>query len=284
VTHTRLLSTLALTVMSAQSLAAQTMRSVATSRPLSEQRLLRASVEFGAGVVQIGPAAAGELYRMQLRYDADRNGPVHQFDAATGAVRLGLQGNGNAGIRVTSRAQLAQRAEIGFAPTVPLMLSANLGASNATLDLGGLSLTSLAVRGGASSTTVRFDTPTRGTCSSATFTLGAAELDVSGLANSGCAEIRVDGGVGRAMLSFDGAWQRNQRAQVSLAMGGLTLRIPRGMAVRLVASRFLSALDAEGFVQEGNVWSTPGFATAKQTLTVELKTSASGVRVEWLPE
>jgi hypothetical protein len=106
---------------------------------------------------------------------------------------------------------------------------------------------------------------------------------VSGLANSGCAEIRVDGGVGRAMLSFDGAWQRNQRAQVSLAMGGLTLRIPRTMGVRLVASRFLSALEAEGFVQEGNVWSTPGFATAKQTLTVELKTSASGVRVEWLP-
>jgi hypothetical protein len=233
--------------------------------------------------VHVGPAASGDLYRMQLRYDADRNGPVNQFDAATGAVRLGLQGNGNAGIRVTSRAQMAQRAEIGLAPTVPLTLNANLGASNATLDLGGLSLTSLAVRGGASSTTVNFDTPNRATCTSATFTLGAAELDVSGLANSGCAEIRVDGGVGRAMLSFDGAWQRNQRAQVSLAMGGLTLRIPRTMGVRLVASRFLSALDAEGFEQEGNVWSTPGFATAKQTLTVELKTSASGVRVEWLP-
>ncbi|HQW66643.1 MAG TPA: hypothetical protein PLJ23_06355 [Gemmatimonadales bacterium] len=281
--HTPLLATMALTAMGAHSLAAQTMRSVATSRPLSGERMLRASIEFGAGTVHVGPAASGDLYRMQLRYDADRNGPVNQFDAATGAVRLGLQGNGNAGIRVTSRAQMAQRAEIGFAPGVPLMLSANLGASDATLDLGGLSLTSLAVRGGASSTTVNFDTPNRATCSSATFTLGAAEFDVSGLANSGCAEIRVDGGVGRAMLSFDGAWQRNQRAQVSLAMGGLTLRIPRSTGVRLVASRFLSALDAEGFVQEGKVWSTPGFATAKQTLTVELKTSASGVRVEWLP-
>jgi len=281
--HTPLLATMALTAMGAHSLAAQTMRSVATSRPLSGERMLRASIEFGAGTVHVGPAASGDLYRMQLRYDADRNGPVNQFDAATGAVRLGLQGNGNAGIRVTSRAQMAQRAEIGFAPGVPLMLSANLGASDATHDLGGLSLTSLAVRGGASSTTVNFDTPNRATCSSATFTLGAAEFDVSGLANSGCAEIRVDGGVGRAMLSFDGAWQRNQRAQVSLAMGGLTLRIPRSTGVRLVASRFLSALDAEGFVQEGKVWSTPGFATAKQTLTVELKTSASGVRVEWLP-
>lgn len=281
--HTPLLATMALTAMGAHSLAAQTMRSVATSRPLSGERMLRASIEFGAGTVHVGPAASGDLYRMQLRYDADRNGPVNQFDAATGAVRLGLQGNGNAGIRVTSRAQMAQRAEIGFAPGVPLMLSANLGASDATLDLGGLSLTSLAVRGGASSTTVNFDTPNRAPCSSATFTLGAAEFDVSGLANSGCAEIRVDGGVGRAMLSFDGAWQRNQRAQVSLAMGGLTLRIPRSTGVRLVASRFLSALDAAGFVQEGKVWSTPGFATAKQTLTVELKTSASGVRVEWLP-
>lgn len=282
-TRAPLLAAVAIAAFAAPSLAAQTMRTVATSRPLGSERVLRASVEFGAGAVQIGPGAASELYRMHLRYDADRNGPVHQFDAATGAVRLGLQGNGNAGIRVTSRAQMAQRAEISFAPTVLLMLSANLGASNATLDLGDLSLVSLAVRGGASSTTVRFDTPNRGSCSSATFTLGAAELDVSGLANSGCAEIRVDGGVGRAMLSFDGEWQRNQRAQVSLAMGSLTLRIPRGIGVQLVASRFLSALDAEGFVQQGNVWSTPGFAAAKQTLTVELKTSASGVRVEWLP-
>jgi len=185
--HTPLLATMALTAMGAHSLAAQTMRSVATSRPLSGERMLRASIEFGAGTVHVGPAASGDLYRMQLRYDADRNGPVNQFDAATGAVRLGLQGNGNAGIRVTSRAQMAQRAEIGFAPGVPLMLSANLGASDATLDLGGLSLTSLAVRGGASSTTVNFDTPNRATCSSATFTLGAAEFDVSGLANSGCA-------------------------------------------------------------------------------------------------
>lgn len=279
-----LLAAVAVTALGAPALAAQTMRTVATSRPLADESVLRATIEFGAGVVQVGPAAVGELYRMQLRYDADRNGPVHQFDAASGSVRLGLQGNGNAGIRVTSRAQMAQRAEIGFAPTVPLMLSANLGASNATLDLGGLSLTSLAVRGGASSTTVRFDTPNRGNCRSATFTLGAAELDVSGLANSGCAEIRVDGGVGRAMLSFDGTWQRTQRAQVSLTMGRLILRVPRGIGVQLVASRFLSALDAEGFVQEGNVWSTPSFATAKQTLTVELKTSASGVRVEWLPE
>jgi hypothetical protein len=274
---------MALTSMGAHSLAAQTMRSIATSRPLGGERILRANVEFGAGVVQVGPAQAGELYRMQLRYDAERNGPVQVYDAATGSVRLGLEGNGSAGIRVTSRAQMAQRADIGFAPTVPLMLSANLGASDATLELGGLSLVSLAVRGGASTTTVRFDTPTRGSCSSATFALGAAQLDASGLANAGCTEIRVDGGVGRATLAFDGTWRRNQRVQVSLAMGGLTLRIPRGIGVQLVASRFLSALEAEGFVQEGNVWSTPGFASATQTLTVELKTSASGVRVEWLP-
>ena len=100
--HTPLLATMALTAMGAHSLAAQTMRSVATSRPLSGERMLRASIEFGAGTVHVGPAASGDLYRMQLRYDADRNGPVNQFDAATGAVRLGLQGNGNAGIRVAS--------------------------------------------------------------------------------------------------------------------------------------------------------------------------------------
>ena len=40
---------------------------------------------------------------------------------APGACGSGLQGNGSAGIRVTSRAQMAQRADFDFSPGVPLM-------------------------------------------------------------------------------------------------------------------------------------------------------------------
>lgn len=267
----------------ASPLGAQSMRTVATSRPIGSERVVHALVEFGAGVAHLGAAKGSDLYRMQLRYDAERNAPVHRYDPRTGILRLGLEGNGGAGLRVTSRAQMAQRADVDFSPTVPLMLEANLGSSDATLDLGGMTLLSLAVRGGASRTTVTFATPTVGECSRAEFALGAAELDVTGLANAGCAEIRVEGGVGAAELSFDGAWRRDLKADVALAMGGLTLHIPRGVGVRLVASRFLASLNAEGLTRSGDTWSTPGFDQAKRKLTVTLNASAAGVTVAWLP-
>ncbi len=267
----------------ASPLAAQSMRTVATSRPVGSERVVHAMVEFGAGVVHLGAAKGTDLYRMQLRYDGERNAPVHRYDPRTGILRLGLEGNGSAGLRVTSRAQMAQRADFDFSPSVPLILEANLGSSDATLDLGGMTILSLTVRGGASRSTVTFATPTKGDCTRADFALGAAELDVTGLANAGCAEIRVDGGVGKAELSFDGAWRRDLKADVSLAMGGLTLRIPRGTGVRLVTSRFLASLDAEGFTRTGDTWTTPGFDQAKHKLTVTVNASAAGVTVAWLP-
>ncbi len=269
--------------VTAAPVAAQSMRTVATSRPVNGERLVRATVDFGAGVVHVGASSGTDLYRMQLRYDAERNTPVHRYDPRTGILRLGLEGNGGSGLRVTSRAQLSQRADFDFAPLVPMALEANLGASDATLDLGGMTILSLTVRGGASRSTVTFATPNRGECSRADFTLGAAEFDVTGIANAGCAEIRVEGGVGKAELSFDGTWRRDLKADVSLAMGSLTLRIPRGTGVQLVASRFLSSLDAEGFTRAGDTWTTPGFAQAKQKLTVTVNASAAGVTVTWLP-
>ncbi len=277
-----LLSAAAL-VAGGSSMAAQTMRTATSSRPIAGERMLRATIDFGAGTLRVMPARPGELYRMQLRYDADRNTPVNEYDARTGILRLGVESNGGAGIRVTSRAQLDQRAELNIAQRVPIILAANLGASEASLELGGMTLASLAVRGGASRTLVRFAAPTAGECTTATFSLGAGELAVSGLANSGCAAIRVDGGVGRATLSFDGVSRRNQQVAVSMAMGSVTLRFPEGTAVQLVASRFLAALDADGFERVGNTWTTPGFEQATQKVSLELTASAAGVKVEWIP-
>ena len=102
------------------------------------------------------------------------------------------------GVRVTSRAQLEQVARFEFAADVPLALYATLGASDATIDLGGTLLTELEIRSGATHATVDFSRPTRGMCKSATFTVGASQLDVQHLAQAGCA-------------CAAGGWRRRQR-------------------------------------------------------------------------
>lgn len=279
-----LLACAALLVAGASLLPAQAMRSYTTSRPAraGDPALLRTTLDFGAGRVVLRAGATDQLYRMQLRYDAERFAPIHAYEPAIGALHLGLEQQGRGGIRVTSRAQLEQVARFEFAPHVPLELTANLGASEATLDLGDLSIAALMVRSGATRGIVDFSRPTRGECRGATFAVGATELSVMHLANAGCAELRVEGGVGRAILDFSGTWRRSPTLSVALAMGTLTLRVSRGTGVRIRGDKVLTSIAGEGLARAGDVWSTADFATATRTVDVELKTSVAGVELDWI--
>jgi len=278
-----LLGALLLAGSAAPPLAAQSPRSYTASRPLrGPQPPLRTTLDFGAGRVVVRAGNPGILYDARLRYDAERYTPIHSYDPRTGILHLGLASIGGAGLRVTSRGQLDQVARFEFAPGVPLFLEANLGASEAVLDLGGLDLAQLAVRSGATRGTVEISRPTTGECREAAFAVGAAELVALQLANAGCAEVRVEGGVGRAVLDFSGRWRRNVRVIGQLSMGTLTLRLPRGTGLRITAQRFLTRLPTNGLQREGDAWVTPGFADAKHTVDLELTTNVAGIEVEWI--
>jgi hypothetical protein len=265
-------------------LGAQAMRSYTVARPLPVTPApLRATIDFGAGRVAIRSGVPGQLYAARFRYDAERFAPIQRYDARTGILHLGLETVGGGGIRVTSRQHLEQQATITFAPGVPFLLEANLGASDATIDLGGLQLAAVTIRSSASSSVIDVSSPTTGTCRLATFSIGAGELEARQLADAGCEEVRVEGGVGRAVLDFRGSWRRDARVVAELAMGTLTLRVPRGVGVRIdAADRFLSRLQAEGLTRNGDAWTTPGFDAATHHLRVVLTTNVAGVAVEWV--
>ncbi len=262
-------------------LSAQTMRTYSATRPIGAEKVFTASVEFGAGSLVIEPSQNGQLYMSKLRYDADRFAPVQQFESAKPAVRLGLASVGGTGIKVTSRAQLAQTGLFEFSPEVPLSLTANVGASQAMIELGGMTLRDVTVNSGASSTVVSFSKPTKGSCSSAVFSVGATDLDIRKLAQSGCRRVKIEGGVGSVLVDMNGTWRGNTELVVELAMGKLTLVIPKGTGVRIDGQRFLSPMDSDGFTKSGNSWITPGFDKAEKVLQVQLKTAMAGIEIRW---
>jgi hypothetical protein len=260
----------------------QTTRTLSVSRPVGVERFLHVTLDYSGGSLILVPASAGALYGLKLRYDADRYTPVQRYDPRTGILRLGVEPVTGMGFRLISRGQLEQTARIELASDIPLALYATLGASDATLDLGGTMLTELEIRTGATHATLDFSRPTRGTCKSATFTVGASQLDVQHLAQAGCASLRVDGGAGGATLAFNGAWRNDVNLVIELAMGGIELQLPRGLGVRFTGQRFLAPLDATGFTRTGDTWTTPGYAQAAHKLNVEMKASVVGITVRWI--
>jgi hypothetical protein len=266
----------------AGALPAQTMRPFATFRQLHGETRLSASLEYAAGSIRIVPGRQAELYRMDLSYDEDRYLPVSDYDASTGAVSLGLRPAGDGGVRVVSSKQLNQIGVVALSPRVDLSLDLRLGAADADVELGGLRVNRLAVKTGASRTVLRFSQPNGARCERATISAGAAEVALLGLGNSRCDEIDFEGGMGKVRLDFAGAWSSSARVEVKMAMGELTLRLPRKVGVRISMDKFLSSFEPVGLVRRGDAYVSPNYDRQQRHLDLDLTTAMGGVNVEWV--
>lgn len=270
--------------LGAGSAAAQSMRAFTTFRQLHGETRLQADLDYRAGGLRVAPGRTSELYRMDASYDEDRYLPTSDFNAAKGFVSLGLRPAGEGGLRVTSKRQLRQDANIAFSPAVDLDLDITLGAVDADLELGGLSLSELTMQAGASQAVIRFSQPNRSRCRTAEITAGAAEVTVLGLGNSRCDRIDFEGGMGKTTLDFDGAWTSSSQARVKMAMGELTLRLPRRVGVRLTLDRFLARFEPAGLVRAGDHFQSAGYENAERRLDIQVTTAVGGVKIEWVDE
>jgi N-terminal domain of toast_rack, DUF2154 len=263
---------------------AQSMRPFSTFRQMHGETRLNLRLEYAAGSLHVGPGESNELYRMDLSYDEDRFVPVSDYDAVDGTAVLGLKSSGNSGVRVSSRNQLQQVASVAVSPRADLSLDLNLGAADAEVELGGLRVSNLELSTGASRTSVSFSRPNATRCRRASFRAGAAEVSVTGLGNSRCDEIEFEGGVGSVTLDFAGAWSSSSNVKVTMAMGGLTLRLPRHVGVRLHMDRFLSSFEPAGLIRRGGAFVSENYDRATRRLNLEITTAVGGVGVEWLDE
>ena len=272
-----------LALTSASPAAAQEMRDFTTSRQLHGESRLDTRLEFAAGSLRLHAGNAKELYRMRLSYDAERFVPLNRFDPAAGSARLGVESNGRSGIRVSSRNQLNQDATVTLSPDVTLALDIELGAVEADIDLGGMRLADLRLETGASRTLVRFSRPNTTRCGTAVIESGAAEVALVGLGNSRCERISFAGGVGTATVDLGGTWTSDATLDLSMTMGEITLRLPKSVGIRVVMDRFLSKFPSEGWVRQGNTYSTPGYARSPRKVEIQLSSTIGGVAVEWMP-
>lgn len=268
--------------LGASGAAAQSMRPFSTYRQWHGETRIDARLDYAAGALRLAAGRPSELYRMDVLYDGERYIPVSDFDAARGRAALGLQASGEGGFRVGSKGQLRQTASVTFSPKSDLSLTVALGAVDGDLELGGLRVTDLKLEAGASRATVRFSQPNAARCRIAALSAGAAELSVLGLGNSRCDRIAFEGGMGRVTLDFSGAWTSNAAVSVRMALGEVTLRLPRQVGVRVTLDKFLASFEPQGLVRRGRSYLSPGYDQAARHLDIDVTTAVGGVTIDWL--
>jgi hypothetical protein len=152
---------------------------------------------------------------------------------------------------------------------------------DADVELGGLRVSQLDMKTGASKAVVRFSRPNATRCDHASISAGAAQVTVLGLGNSRCDEISFEGGVGQVLLDFSGNWSSSARVNITMAMGELTLRLPRTVGVRMTMDKFLASFEPRGLVRRGEAYQSANYDRTQRHLDLDLTTAVGGVKVEW---
>lgn len=297
--------------LAAAALAAAGVAAVATPAHAQEWRDFRAARQahgiaslevelfYGAGRLSIAPSETPFLYDARVHYDTDRFQPLRGWteDEDHGLLRLALtsvhdEGGETATIRLEDwdldldfddlRRTGDEQGTLEFElhPGIPTDLRIGVGAAQSRLDLGGLSLTSLEVMTGASETDVVFERPNRVRMTHLELHAGAAEFEARGLGNARFDRLEFAGAIGDVTLDFSGEWERGATAEIRMGLGGLKIRVPREIGVRVERSSLLMALHAEGFERSGRSYVTRNWEDAEIRLEIRLEAALGAVEIE----
>ena len=261
----------------AQRRQARDWRTLTSTRQFVGEKSLAADVEYGAGTLTIAPAAAGTLYRSDLRYDATQMQPDVGY--ADGHFHFGMDGKHTTANRHYGE---QNRLDLQFGPDAPLSLDLKFGAGKAAIDLGGLDVAALSIATGASESHVSFSKPTTGACQNVDLQAGAAQMTVTGLGNLSPRSLSVQGGVGDVTLDFSGAWRNDMSAKIAMGMGSLQVNVPRGIGLRVNKSSMLASFDAPEMVKQGSTYVSQGYQSAQRHIEIDIDAAFGSINVKWV--
>lgn len=263
-------------LLSTTALSAQSWTDVTGRRAVTGEERLDVQVRYGAGSLDVHAAEGSELYRFDLRFDRTVFEPVHTYE--DGVLTVGVRRVERSGsLRTRSGGNL----RVALSPEVETDLDMEFGAVEADVDLGGLALTGLAIKTGASESRIDVSRPTTRRVSEATFEAGAAEFTATNLGNLNADRIRIDTGVGDVRVDFGGDWEADATVVLNVGLGSVDLSFPRELGVRLMRAGFLASVDVDGLRRQDDGYFSPNWDSAEHRVTVDVTAAFGSVRVEW---
>jgi hypothetical protein len=199
---------------------------------------MHVKVTYGVGTLHVAPADAPWLYNVHLAYDQPAKEPTIHFDTASRTLAIG--GGPDNDIHIGKRNDSNDSdLRVGLARGVPLDLRVEFGAGDAVLQLGGLSVSNLAVSTGASDATVRFDAPNPIVLDRLKFEVGAAGFKAINLGNARARSLIVEAGAGDVDLDFGGHWTNDVTLDLTAALGAVHVHVPRGVVLDQTGSKIV---------------------------------------------
>jgi hypothetical protein len=231
------------------------------------------TLSFGAGNFTLKPGAEGAVVSGTATYNVEDFKPkvtINQnvIHVEQGNLKLGGIPNFKNNIRNDWVMRLGD---------VPIRLSVSAGAYTGRYELGGLSLENLSISDGAADVDVAFSSPNRVDMDTFSYTTGASNVKLSGLANARFAEMKFRSGAGDYRLDFSGDLQFNTSVTVDSGLSNVTIIVPAGVYAKLTFEGGLTSVSVGGDWQKnGDVYTHPG---SGPTITISVKMGAGNLNL-----
>ncbi len=239
-----------------------------------KQAIADVTLKFGAGNFDLQPGAVSELISGTATYNVSDFKPVVTIDSNNINIE---QGN----LKITGIPNFNQDIinEWNFSLGNGLMsLVINAGAYTGNYELGGLSIHSLDVTDGASKVDLSFSKPNLVQMTKLTYTTGASEVTLKGLANANTTDMTFRSGAGNYTLDFSGELQSDMNVNIESGVSSVKVIIPEGMNAQVISDTGLMTVSTSGnWQQQGNTYTLSG---SGNTITIHAKLGAGNLRLE----
>jgi hypothetical protein len=211
------------------------------------------TLAFGAGTLKVHPGATG-LVSGTAQYNIPDFKPAVTVNSST--VRI-EQGNWKlTGIPNLSSIKNEWDLSLG---SQPLALNIEAGGYHAEYQFGGLALTNLTVKDGASDVKMTFSSSNPADLSLFSYETGASNVNLTGLGNANFSSLSFKSGAGNYTLDFTGTLKRDGSVNIETGISNMTLVIPAGIPVQLSVTGGLSNVSYDsGWSKNGNTYTQNG--------------------------
>jgi N-terminal domain of toast_rack, DUF2154 len=221
--------------------------------PYPDSDEINLKLSFGAGELTLNPGA-DVLVDGTAIYNYDELKPTTITDGGDVEVRVGDEDFNI----LPSLNDLKNEWDLKLGDQ-PMNLSIDSGAYDGSFELGGLSLTRLEIKDGASNVEVSFSEPNPVEMSTFTYSTGASDVKLTGLANANFSLLDFSAGAGDYTLDFSGELQRDASIKIESGLSNLIIIVPEGVSAVVSVESGLSNVNAgsgwersgEDYIQKG---------------------------------
>jgi N-terminal domain of toast_rack, DUF2154 len=227
----------------------------------------RLSINFGAGELNLDPGVQN-LVEGTATYNVPDLKPEVVMDSSGVTIKQGNLKN----IPYPSNIKNKWDFKLG---SMPMDLTINAGAYTGSYELGGLSLTNLTIKDGASNVKLDFSQANPSDMTLFRYETGASNVKLSGLANANFSTLIFNSGAGDYTLDFSGTLERDATITLSSGLSNIILVIPQNVNANVTTESGLANINAgSGWTQNGSRYTQNG---SGPTLTFLIKTGAGNL-------